>query len=230
MTNINSKYLGGFVFKSRNDLLLRDLFSQINQNDFRVKSIGTANKKNWTDGTIVTSTPFRKEEDAPPYKYAFYFIEKEGVSLSILLSENKELVVRLLSEMQKIDRTISPIRIATEIVLDSIDNYCFGEQEKKDKFSINYLYARISGMQDRLTSATLYGRDVLKSKLYLDYKDSFDALTCGLAIEESAYSFSEISRVSKDGYISFYVNDKVFDNVQLTTKFLHDNKAFIYDK
>lgn len=227
--NINSKYLGGFVFKGKNDFLFRDLFMQISQNDFRISiKEGTINNKEWTIGTIKSNIAFKKEETSPPYEYHFYFIEKRGASLSIVLSENKELATKLLNEMQKLNRAIFPIRINTEIILNNIDTYTFArETGRENKFIVNYLFAKIEGMQDKLTSITLYGKDVLKSVLYLNYKDNFNSLTCGLAIEEGAFNFSEISRVSNDGYISFYVNDNVFDNVQLITTFLHNTKSFI---
>ena len=172
MSESESKYLGGYVFqRSSKDILLQNIFLKINKKDFSIilNTEKVGQNKDWITGFIFSYIPYKGEDKdiQPPYKYSFYFIERQDTTLSILLTENKELANKIIKEVNTLNITINPIKINTENILKNIENYEFLRFGKQEKFVVNYLYGKILGMQNKLTSIILNGKPSFKTEIIL---------------------------------------------------------------
>ena len=217
--NIKSKFLGGFSFsRSENKGYVYDLIKKRERNDIDIqylKKIYSGNevideKVSWYEGKLLSLYPFRKEIREDPYEYYFYIVEIESLPIDLLLTENKLLAKRFLNEIKIVDKSYVEIHFDTQKIVEHLLNFrenkdefikfeCFDIYEK---FIINFLYCNVFGMEKNLNSMTLYGKDVLSSVLYDQYKSVLSSQSCGIANKYSSFDENNLVKINNDGYIS----------------------------
>lgn len=233
------KYLTGFVFqKGDKDLNLTKLFKSGNYtSEYTISNIIGPIKEidNWFNGEIISKEPLKSERGEGPFKYDFFYKEKAAASKILILTENRDIARILLGIIQFSDRNFVPLRIDTANILETVmsidknsDTTVEYENISKD-YVITFVHAKISGMQQKLFSMSLYGRDVIRSAVYESFNHNMESISCGIGIEEDSFSgYSEIVRLNNDGLVKFNTkNIFVFNNIRDVITFIRDTKSFI---